>query len=88
MNAPISSLAARESAGGGSPGAYLPVSTPWASGDHTTWEIPLRSQMSSSSASGACQSIEYCGWEETNLIVFGTASPASIWSTVHSLKPR
>ena len=32
--------AARASAGGGSPRRYLPVSTPWASGDQTTWPIP------------------------------------------------
>jgi hypothetical protein len=33
------SLAALESEGGGAPGRYLPVRTPWASGDHTIWEI-------------------------------------------------
>ena len=35
------SLAARESCGGAWPGWYLPVSTPWASGDHTICEIPF-----------------------------------------------
>jgi hypothetical protein len=34
----MSSLAARESAGGVSPGRYFPVRTPWASGDQTICE--------------------------------------------------
>ena len=51
--------AARESAGGASPARYLPVSSPWASGDHTTCEMPLAAHSERISASGACQSIEY-----------------------------
>ena len=62
----IASLAARESLGGVSPRRYLPVSTPWASGDQTICEIPLASHSGNTSASGACHSIEYCGCEETN----------------------
>src|SRR5580658_8921465 len=38
---PIDWLVARESEGGGAPGAYLPDSTPWASGDQTICETPV-----------------------------------------------
>jgi hypothetical protein len=62
----MSGLAARESGGGACPGRYLPVSTPWASGDQTIWEMPLAAHGGNSSTSGACQSIEYWGQEETN----------------------
>ena len=78
---------ARESGGGASPGRYLPVSTPWASGDHTTCEIPLRSHSGITSASGPRHSIEYCGWLETNFATPGRSSAAWIWSGGHSLKP-
>ncbi len=44
MPPPISSLVAREPVGGGSPGTYFPVRTPWASGDQAIWEIPLLAQ--------------------------------------------
>jgi hypothetical protein len=37
---PESPVVAREPSGGWSPGRYLPVSTPWAIGDHTIWPIP------------------------------------------------
>ena len=47
MKPPISSLAARVPSGGSSPGRYLPVSTPWASGDQTTCEMPCWRQTSS-----------------------------------------
>ena len=57
MNVPISSLAARESAGGASPGRYFPVRTPWASGDQTIWEIPFSSQSGITSSSGSRQSM-------------------------------
>ncbi len=88
MNVPISSLAARESGGGGSPGRYLPVSTPSASGDQTICEIPCDALSGKTSSSGARQSIEYCGWEETKVMSSSAASsPASICSGVHSLKP-
>ena len=40
----ISSLAARVPSGGGRPGGYLPVRTPWASGDQTICEIPCSAQ--------------------------------------------
>ena len=66
---------------------YLPVSTPWASGDQTICEIPCCSQKGISSASGARQIMLYWGWEETNFFAFGTPRPASICSIVHSLKP-
>ena len=84
----IASLAARESAGGSSPGRYLPVSTPWASGDQTICEIPFAALSGKTSASGACQSIEYCGCEETKRSGPAISSAASICSGVHSLKPR
>ena len=70
---PSRSLAARESAGGASPGLYLPVSTPWASGDQTICEIPCSAQSGKTSASGARQIMLYCGWEETNF-----AAPAHL----------
>ena len=65
------SLAARESGGGCSPGRYLPVSTPWPSGDHTIWEISSRSHSGITSASGPRHSIEYCGWLETQRATSG-----------------
>jgi hypothetical protein len=57
----ISLLVAREPAGGGWPGRYLPVSSPWPSGDQTIWEMPLAAHSGKISASGACHSMEYCG---------------------------
>src|SRR5205085_12572016 len=84
---PMASLAARESEGGCSPGLYLPVSTPCASGDQTICEIPCSAQKGISSASGARQIMLYCGCEETHFLAPGTSSPAWICSTVHSLKP-
>jgi hypothetical protein len=83
----MSSLAARESGGGCSPGLYLPVSTPCASGDHTICEMPCFLQKRMSSASGARQSMLYCGCDDTHLRVPGTSRPAWICSTVHSEKP-
>ena len=44
--------AARASEGGGSPRRYFPVRTPCASGDHTTWPIPSRSQSGKTVALG------------------------------------
>ena len=58
-------------AGGGSPGLYLPVSTPCASGDQTICEIPCCAQSGMTSRSGPRHSIEYCGWLETNFSTFG-----------------
>ena len=85
----ISSDAARESTGTSSPGRYLPVRTPSASGDQTTWEIPFSCEIGNTPSSGDCQSIEYCGWDDTNVTSDGAASsPARIWSGVHSLNPR
>ena len=82
------SLAARESAGGGESGEYLPVRTPCASGDQTIWEIPFRAQSGITSRSGSRRRIEYCGWLETNLSTSGRSSEAWICSALHSLKPR
>ena len=73
--------------GGGLPGLYLPVRTPWASGDQTICEIPCSSQKGISSASGARQIMLYCGCEETKSLVFGTSQLAWICSIVHSEKP-
>ena len=83
----MSREAAREPAGTSSPGRYLPVSTPWASGDHTICEIPCCSHSGMTSASGARQSAEYCGWLETNFATPGSARASAIRSTGHSLKP-
>ena len=80
-------LAPREPAGGACPGRYLPVSTPSASGDQTTCEMPLAAQSGKISSSGARQSSEYCGWEETKLAFVAASIPASIWSGSHSLNP-
>ena len=67
IDQPIDLAARRASpAGGGSPGLYLPVSTPCASGDQTICEIPLAAHSGITSCSGTRQSIEYCGWLETN----------------------
>jgi len=37
---PIIEKVARELGGGASPGRYLPVSTPWATGDQQNWDSP------------------------------------------------
>ncbi len=66
---------------------YLPVSTPWASGDQTICEIPFSAQRGKTSASGARQIMLYWGWEETNFFAPSTSSPARICSGVHSEKP-
>jgi hypothetical protein len=87
MKRPMSRELARVSSGGFSPGRYLPVSTPWASGDHTTCEMPLAAHSGITSASGARQSAEYCGWLETNFATPGSSSACRIRSAGHSLKP-
>ena len=83
----IDLFAARESAGTFSPGRYLPVSTPWASGDQTICVIPLASQTGITSASGLRQSAEYCGCEETNFATPGMSSASWIVSAGHSENP-
>ena len=88
MKLPICSELIRLSAGGGSPGAYLPVSTPCASGDQTICEMPFAAQSGITSRSGPRQSIEYCGWLETNFSTPGRSSASWIFSAGHSLKPR
>lgn len=82
------SLANRLPLGAGCPGLYFPVSTPCARGDQTICEMPLAAHRGKTSASGACHSMEYCGWEETNNS--GPAMSIAVWicSGVHSLKPR
>ena len=67
MKPPISSLAARESRGGGVSGSYLPLSTPWPSGDQTICEMPFAAHSGMTSSSGSRHSSEYCGWLDTNL---------------------
>ena len=64
MFAPPLSSVAREPSGGCSPGRYLPVSTPCAIGDHTTWEMPSSRDAGTTSSSITRHSIEYCGWLE------------------------
>ena len=73
--------------GGGSPGRYLPVSTPCASGEKTICEIPFAAQSGMTSRSGPRQSSEYCGWLETNFSTPGRSSAAWICGGGHSLKP-
>ena len=90
MKPPISSLAARESLGGGRSGSYLPLSTPWPSGDQTICEMPLAAHSGITSSSGSRHSSEYCGWLETNFV--NPRSPqrsiaAWILSAGHSEKP-
>ena len=79
---------ARVSAGGGSPGRYLPVRTPCASGDQTICEMPFAAQSGMTSSSVPRRSSEYCGWLDTNFSTPGRSSAAWICSGVHSLKPR
>ena len=75
---PISALAMREPSGGRSPGRYLPVSTPCASGDHTTCPMPFAAQSGNTSSSGSRKSSEYCGCDETNFTTpSGTRSSAA-----------
>ena len=62
MKAFISSLAARLPGGGAAPGAYLPVSTPCASGENARLPIPCRAHAGNTFPSGFRHSIEYCGW--------------------------
>ena len=62
MSAPPFSSVAREPAGGGSPGRYLPVSTPCAIGDQTICETPSSRLVGTTSASITRHSMEYCGW--------------------------
>ena len=92
MKPPISSLAARVPSAGGSPGWYLPVSTPCASGDQTIWEMPFASQTRSTPLSSMRRhSSEYCGWLETGFSRPSSraiATAASICSAVHSETPQ
>ena len=57
------------------PGRYLPVSTPWASGDDTICVMPFASDTGITSASGLRDSAEYCGVEETNLATPAASAP-------------
>ena len=65
--APPFSSVAREPAGGGWPGLYLPVSTPWAIGEKTTCETPSSFDVGTTSPSMTRHSMEYCGWFEIEL---------------------
>ena len=89
MFAPPLSSVAREPSGGGSPGRYLPVRMPCATGDQTTCEMPSSCDAGTTSGSITRHSIEYCGWLE---ISWTPRSAASAWpcrscSAVHSLTP-
>ena len=79
----------REPAGGGCPGRYLPVSTPWAIGDHTICPSPNSREVGTTSGSMTRQSIEYCGWLETRGTRNSRASSAAarISSARHSETP-
>ena len=87
--APPFSSVARDPAGGGWPGLYLPVSTPWPMGEKTTWLTPSSSEVGTISPSMTRHSIEYCGWFDISWKPSCPASswPARIWSAVHSLTP-
>jgi hypothetical protein len=87
--APDLSSVAREPAGGGWPGRYLPVSTPCASGDQTTCPMPSSRDAGTTSASITRYSAEYCGWLETSWIFSSRASPcaARISDAFHSETP-
>ena len=61
---PPASSVAREPSGGAWPGWYLPVRTPWASGDQTTWLRPASRLAGMTSASMTRYIAEYCGWLE------------------------
>ena len=87
MNSLISGLAAREPAGGGRPGRYLPVSTPWPSGEKTIWEMPFAVHRGITLASGRRHSIEYIGWLEAHRSTPGRSRDAWIWLGLHSLNP-
>jgi hypothetical protein len=90
MFAPPLSSVAREPSGGACPGTYLPVSTPWAIGDQTTWEMPSSFDAGTTSPSMTRQSMEYCGWLEISCTPrsLARADASRIWSAVHSLTPR
>src|SRR5215216_904192 len=60
-----SGSAARVPSSGASPERYLPVSTPWASGEKTTWPTPSRSHRGMTPLSILRWIILYCGWLET-----------------------
>jgi len=86
---PVGSVA-REPAGGGWPGAYLPVSTPCAIGDHTICEMPSFSHSGTTSSSMTRHSIEYCGCDDTirsNPIASAICSASSICDARHSDTP-
>ncbi len=81
---------AREPAGGGWPGRYLPVRTPWERGDHTIWPMPSFSQRGTTSASITRQSSEYWGWLDTmrsKPMSSAIRSASAICSAVHSETP-
>jgi hypothetical protein len=68
----------------------LPVSTPWANGDQTTWPTPSFSQSGTTSGSITRQSSEYCGWLDTirsKPISSAVRSASAICSAVHSDTP-
>ena len=52
------------------------------------WEMSLAAHSGNTSASGACQSIEYWGWDDTNRSGPPMSIPARICSGVHSLNPE
>ena len=86
---PDFSSVAREPAGGGWPGRYLPESTPCAIGDQTICPMPSSSLAGTTSVSMTRQSIEYCGWLEISGMC---SSRASGWAArscggVHSETP-
>ncbi len=87
--APPFSSVAREPAGAGCPGRYLPESTPCAMGDHTIWETPASFEAGTTSSSMTRHSIEYWGCEEISWkpSCLASAAPSRIWSAVHSETP-
>ena len=89
MSEPPLVSVAREPSGGGWPGRYFPLSTPWAIGLHTICETPSSAEVGTTSPSMTRQSMEYWGWLEISWkpSSFDSSTPARIWSAVHSLTP-
>ena len=86
----ISSLAARESTGTGSPGRYLPVSTPSAIGDQTMLEMPCSAVTPKTSASGRAPEhrVLRLRGHERHVVRARLEARRGSGPGVHSLKPR
>ena len=88
MKPPIASLAARESPGGCSPGRYLPVSTPSASGDQHDLGDRLRAHRRDQLGLGRPPEHRVLGLGGDELHRSGDRQRGLDLLGVHSLKPR